>query len=142
MLQLGLLSLKLGNSMMQTKKNFNITGTKTTPPLELWNKQKWEYSYITTKATNNGCDSFDNIQTENGNVIKADFAIIGYASYQDRGFSTSDHVEKLTSKLDLNQCNKWYSKYINLKMPIPFIWIHFFKFNAFFMSIFSALPPK
>jgi restriction endonuclease S subunit len=81
---------------------FEVEGTKTTPLRILEENGVGKYPYITTKATNNACDGFYNIKTENGNVITVDSAVVGYASYQEKDFSASDHVEKLISKFDLN----------------------------------------
>lgn len=84
-------------------KLFDVDGTKTTPLKILEENGAGKYPYITTKATNNGCDGFYNIKTENGNVITVDSAVVGYASYQLKDFSASDHVEKLIPKFTLNQ---------------------------------------
>jgi type I restriction-modification system DNA methylase subunit len=82
---------------------FNITGTKTTPPLDLLNKQNGEYPYVTTQSTNNSVEAFYNFFTENGNVITVDSAVVGYASYQMYNFSASDHVEKLEPLFNMNK---------------------------------------
>lgn len=75
---------------------FEISGTKTTKPTTIKNLEFGEYPYVTTKATNNGVESFHNLYTENGNVITVDSAVIGYSAYQYEKFIASDHVEKLT----------------------------------------------
>lgn len=82
---------------------FDVEGTKTTPLKILEENGIGKYPYITTKATNNGCDGFYNIKTEAGNIITVDSAVIGYASYQIKDFSASDHVEKLIPKFILNK---------------------------------------
>ena len=84
-------------------KLFDVVGTKTTPVKILQESGMGEYPYITTKATNNGCDGFYNIKTEYGNVITVDSAVVGYASYQAKDFSASDHVEKLKPNFPLNK---------------------------------------
>ena len=81
---------------------FDITGSKTTPPLDIMEAQAGEYPYVTTQATNNGVSAHFDFWTEKGNVITIDSAIIGYSSYQKYNFSASDHVEKLIPKFDLN----------------------------------------
>jgi type I restriction enzyme M protein len=77
---------------------FEISGTKTTKPTTIKNLEPGEYPYVTTKATNNGVESFHNLYTENGNVITVDSAVIGYSAYQYEKFIASDHVEKLTPR--------------------------------------------
>ena len=79
---------------------FIIKGTKTTHPLTLLEYEQGAYPYITTQATNNGVGSFYNFNTEKGNVITIDSAVIGYASYQEYDFSASDHVEQLIPKFN------------------------------------------
>jgi hypothetical protein len=82
---------------------FKITGTKTTPMLELEEYGKGEFPYVTTQATNNGIGDFYNFETEIGNVLTVDSAVIGFCSYQPLNFSASDHVEKLIPKFHMNQ---------------------------------------
>lgn len=82
---------------------FNITGSKTTPILELEEYGQGNYPYVTTQATNNGVEEFYNFYTEEGGVLTVDSAVLGYCSYQPRSFSASDHVEKLTPKFKLNK---------------------------------------
>ncbi len=82
---------------------FKITGSKTTPLLELEEYGKGQYPYVTTKATNNGVDNFYDFFTEKCNVLTIDSAVLGYCSYQHQNFSASDHVEKLIPKFELNK---------------------------------------
>jgi hypothetical protein len=77
---------------------FEITGTKTTPLLELEEYGEGKYPYVRTKSTNNGVEKFYNYYTEEGNILTVDSAVIGYCSYQPLSFSASDHVEKLIPK--------------------------------------------
>lgn len=74
---------------------FDITGSKTTPPLEFEDIPGGKYPYVTTSAINNGVKGFYNKFTESGECITVDSAINGYASYQKDSFTASDHVEKL-----------------------------------------------
>jgi len=82
---------------------FKISGTKTTPLLELEEFGKGEKPFVTTQASNNGIASFFDFSTETGNVLTVDSAVIGYCSYQPLDFSASDHVEKLTPTFKLNK---------------------------------------
>lgn len=82
---------------------FQITGSTTTPVLELEEYGKGEYPYVTTQATNNGVGSFYNFYTEEGEVLTVDSAVLGYCSYQPYNFSASDHVEKLIPKFKMNK---------------------------------------
>lgn len=82
---------------------FVITGSKTTPILELEEYGNGEYPYVTTQATNNGMDGFYDYYTEKGNVLTVDSAVLGFCSYQPLSFSASDHVEKLIPKFNLNK---------------------------------------
>jgi len=82
---------------------FNITGSKTTPVLELEEYGCGNYSYVTTQATNNGVEGFYNFYTEDGGVLTVDSAVLGYCSYQSYNFSASDHVEKLIPKFTMNK---------------------------------------
>ena len=82
---------------------FSITGSKTTPLLELEEYGKGAMPYVTTQATNNGVEGFYDFSTESGNVLTIDSAILGYCSYQRLDFSSSDHVEKLIPKFEMNQ---------------------------------------
>ena len=74
---------------------FKIQGTKTTPLRELEDYGKGGYPYVTTQAVDNGVEGFFNHETESGNVLCVDSAVLGYCSYQERNFTASDHVEKL-----------------------------------------------
>lgn len=82
---------------------FEIKGSKTTPVLELEEYRKGKFPYVTTQATNNGIDGFYDFYSENGNVLTADSAVLGYCAYQERPFSASDHVEKLIPKFEMNK---------------------------------------
>ena len=77
---------------------FYITGSKTTAKLKLEKIGFGEYPYITTKATNNGCNGFYNFYTEKGNCLTIDSAVAGSCFYQKEHFSASDHVEVLRPK--------------------------------------------
>lgn len=82
---------------------FEITGSKTTPLLELEEYGQGEYPYVTTQATNNGVEGFYNYYTEDGGALTVDSAVLGYCSYQPYNFSASDHVEKLIPKFKMNK---------------------------------------
>jgi len=82
---------------------FFISGSQTTPLLELEDYGKGNYPYVTTQASNNGVDGFYNYYSEDGNVLTVDSAVLGYCSYQSLNFSASDHVEKLTPKFKMNK---------------------------------------
>lgn len=82
---------------------FEVSGTKTTSKRKLEETGKGEYPYVTTQSTNNGVEGFYNFFTENGNVLVIDSAVAGFCSYQEKDFSASDHVEKLSSKFKLNK---------------------------------------
>lgn len=84
-------------------KLFNIKGSKTIPLLELEEYGKGKFPYVTTQATNNGIDGFFDFYSENGNVLTADSAVLGYCAYQELPFSASDHVEKLIPKFKMNK---------------------------------------
>jgi hypothetical protein len=84
------------------KDLFVVKGSKTTDKKVLEKKGIGSFPYITTKATNNGVSEFYNFSTEEGNVITIDSAVCGFASYQEKEFSASDHVEKLIPKFNLN----------------------------------------
>jgi len=87
----------------QLKELFDITGSKTTPVLELKEHGKGKYPYVTTQATNNGVEGFYDYYTEERNVLTVDSAVLGYCSYQPLAFSASDHVEKLIPKFSMNK---------------------------------------
>ena len=82
---------------------FEITGSKTTPLLELEEYGNGKYPFVTTQATNNGVEGFYDFHTEKGNVLVVDSAVIGYCSYQPFDFSASDHVEKLIPKFEMDK---------------------------------------
>jgi len=82
---------------------FKITGSQTTPILELEEYGVGKYPYVTTQATNNGVDGFYDFYTEEGNILTVDSAVFGYCSYQAKNFSASDHVEKLIPKFKMNK---------------------------------------
>jgi hypothetical protein len=82
---------------------FEITGSTTTPLLELEEYGQGKYPYVTTQASNNGVEGFYDYHTENGGVLTVDSAVLGYCSYQPLNFSASDHVEKLVPKFELNK---------------------------------------
>ncbi len=82
---------------------FEITGSKTTPLLELEEYGDGKYPFITTQATNNGVEGFYDYHTEKGNVLVVDSAVAGYCSYQSFDFSASDHVEKLIPKFEMDK---------------------------------------
>jgi hypothetical protein len=82
---------------------FDIGGTKTTTRDALMNYVSGTYPYITTQSSNNGAAGFYNYYTETGNVLVIDSAVAGYCSYQEKNFSASDHVEKLSPRFHLNK---------------------------------------
>ena len=87
---------------------FSIKGTKTISLLKLEKYGKGVYPYVTTQTVNNGVKEYFDCYTEEGNVFVIDSAVLGYCSYQEQGFSASDHVEKLMLK------DKKLNKYIAL----------------------------
>jgi len=84
-------------------KLFKIQGSKTTPLLELEEYGNGKYPYVTTQATNNGIEGFFDFYSEDGDILTADSAVLGYCSYQLLPFSASDHVEKLMPKFKMNK---------------------------------------
>lgn len=86
---------------IEIHKIFNVTGSKTTPKKKLEEIGQGEYPYVTTRAKNNGIDSYYNFYTDKGNVLTIDSATIGYCSYQKKDFTASDHVEKLIPKFKM-----------------------------------------
>lgn len=84
---------------------FNVKGTKTTKLDDLELAGLGMYPYVTTQAGNNGVAGYYSLFTEEGNVITADSAVIGFCSYQEKPFSASDHVEKLIPKFKMNKFN-------------------------------------
>jgi hypothetical protein len=98
-------SLKLNSTQWQEfkiKDLFDVTGSKTTSKIKLMEYSNGKNPYITTRATNNGVDSFYDYYTEKGNILVVDSATIGHTTYQELDFSASDHVEKLIPKFKLN----------------------------------------
>ena len=96
--------LKISNwSHFKMTDLFQIKGSKTTPLLELEEYGKGKYPYVTTQATNNGIEGFYDFYSEDGNVLTADSAVLGYCAYQALPFSASDHVEKLIPKFKMNK---------------------------------------
>lgn len=89
--------------LFELNKLFTITGSKTTPLLELEEYGKGKFPYVTTQATNNGVEGFYDFYTEDGNVLTVDSAVLGYCSYQPFDFSASDHVEKLIPNFEMNK---------------------------------------
>lgn len=81
---------------------FRITGTKTTPRIDLEVAGVGDYPYVTTQATNNGVEGFYNVRTERGGVLTVDSAVVGYCAYQASDFSASDHVEKLEPRFEMD----------------------------------------
>ncbi|WP_285653509.1 restriction endonuclease subunit S, partial [Helicobacter ailurogastricus] len=77
---------------------FYISGSKTTPKLELEKYGKGDYPYVTTQATNNGIAGYYNFWTEKGDCLTIDSAVLGTCFYQPKNFSASDHVEILRPK--------------------------------------------
>ena len=81
---------------------FRITGTRTTPRLDLEVAGVGAYPYVTTQATNNGVEGFYDFRTERGGVLTVDSAVAGYCAYQSSDFSASDHVEKLEPRFKMD----------------------------------------
>ncbi|BEG56350.1 Type I restriction modification DNA specificity domain family protein [Helicobacter sp. NHP21005] len=79
---------------------FYISGSKTTPKLELEKYGKGDYPYVTTQAINNGIAGYYNFWTEKGDCLTIDSAVLGTCFYQPRNFSASDHVEILRPKFE------------------------------------------
>lgn len=85
---------------------FTVTGSKTTGKKILDEDHKGnKYPYVTTQASNNGVRGFYDFYTDEGNILTADSAVLGFYSYQPLNFSASDHVEKLVPKFNLNVYN-------------------------------------
>jgi hypothetical protein len=80
------------------KDIFDVTGTKTTSVRELIKLGEGEYPYITTSSKNFGQGGKFNFFTEMGHVLTLESAVNGVCFYQEKEFSASDHVEKLTPK--------------------------------------------
>ena len=102
--QINDLNLNINNwAEFDIVKLFKVSGSKTSPVLELEEYGKGKYPYVTTQATNNGIEGFYDYYTEDGGVITSDSAVIGYCAYQPLPFSASDHVEKLFPKFKINK---------------------------------------
>ena len=84
---------------------FDVKGTKTTKLEDLEVVGSGIYPYVTTQSVDNGIAGYYNTFTEEGNVITADSAVVGFCSYQEKPFSASDHVEKLIPKFNMNKFN-------------------------------------
>ena len=86
---------------------FRISGTRTTLYRDLEPAAPREgWPYVGTQATNNGVKGFCRAYTEavgEGGALTIDSAVSGYCAYQDRPFSASDHVEKLTPRFRMNK---------------------------------------
>jgi len=82
---------------------FEVKGTQTTKLDDLILSGRGKYPYITTQSVNNGVAGYYNLFTEEGNVLTADSAVVGFCSYQEQNFSASDHVEKLVPKFKMNK---------------------------------------
>lgn len=85
---------------------FDVRGTKTTLLAELKKMVGEKYPYITTQSSNNGVAGDYGHCTEKGNVITIESAVTGYATYQGKPFSASDHIEqlKIIGSQRLNRC--------------------------------------
>ena len=82
---------------------FDISGSTTTKKSILENSGSGIYPYVTTQATNNGIFGYYAIQTEKGNCLTVDSAVLGTCFYQEKDFSASDHVEILTPKFVMSK---------------------------------------
>jgi type I restriction enzyme M protein len=82
---------------------FEITGSRTTPLMDLQEIGIGSYPYVSTQTSNNGIRGFFDHYTEVGNVLTVDSAVLGFCSYQASNFSASDHVEKLIPNFKLNK---------------------------------------
>ena len=83
---------------------FSVKGSKTTLMRDLNETDSLAgYPYVSTQATNNGTRGFVDTYTEIGDVLTVDSAVAGYCAYQERPFSASDHVEKLTSRFKIDK---------------------------------------
>lgn len=94
--QISLENIKFKNFLI--KDIFDVTGTKTTSIRELVKMGEGEYPYITTSSKNFGLGGKFNFFTEMGHVLTLESAVNGVCFYQEKQFSASDHVEKLTPK--------------------------------------------
>lgn len=77
---------------------FVVGGTKTTSINMLNEIGGGDYPYITTSSRSFGQTGKFNHFTEKGHVLTVESAINGTCFYQEKNFSASDHVEKLTPK--------------------------------------------
>ena len=77
---------------------FSIKGSKTTPKGALGETRPGGYPYVTTQTQNNGVEGNYLSYTESGGCICIDSAVVGWATYQEKNFSASDHVEVLRPK--------------------------------------------
>ena len=82
---------------------FQITGSQTTSLDDLTAFGAGPWPYVTTQSDNNGVEGYYNYFTESGGVIAVDSAVLGFASYQAKNFSASDHVEKLIPQMPLSK---------------------------------------
>ena len=82
---------------------FQITGSQTTSLDDLTAFGTGPWPYITTQSDNNGVEGYYNYFTESGGVIVVDSAVLGFASYQAKNFSASDHVEKLIPQMPMSK---------------------------------------
>ncbi|MDR1543235.1 MAG: restriction endonuclease subunit S, partial [Prevotellaceae bacterium] len=95
---------------------FDVSGTKTTPLYDLETMYgQGEFPYVTTRATNNGIAGYYDHKTEQGNVLVADSAVVGYVSYQAEDFTASDHVELLKPKFELNKYTALFLRTVLMK---------------------------
>lgn len=81
---------------------FEISGSKTTPKMQLDLSDDGKYPYVTTQATDNGVFGYSDQYTEAGGVLTVDSAVIGTCFYQRKAFTASDHVEKLTPRFEMS----------------------------------------
>jgi hypothetical protein len=87
----------------EVKDLFDVKWTKTTKKEPLEESWKWEFPYITTQSSNNWVFWFYSIFTEKWFVLTIDSAVTGFCSYQEKDFSASDHVERLTPNFEINK---------------------------------------
>jgi hypothetical protein len=99
--QLSLENVKFKNFFI--RDIFNVTGTKTTPIKELIKLGEGKYPYITTSSKNFGQGGNFDFYTEKGHVLTLESAVNGVCFYQEKNFSASDHVEKLTPKENVSK---------------------------------------
>jgi hypothetical protein len=92
---------------------FDITGSKSFTKIQIKLKGSGQYPYVVTSSKNNGVHGFYNYYTEEGGVLTIDSATVGSCFYQHLNFSSSDHVEKLIPKFNMN-------KYISLFLTTIF----------------------